>query len=146
MQNILDMDDSDAEGRDKDGNAVDKIQLRMMEENAVKGNKKDKKRKRLENKGIKLDTDSDVNSDDIQADSGDENELLGDKKKNKKEEDPEHKPMKKSPEEIKKSLFLGEKYGHYKIGSYVQIDLAVEKKFSRQLEPEYPIVLCSLKH
>lgn len=52
----------------------------------------------------------------------------------------------KTNEEIKKSLFLGEKFGHYKLGTYVRIEIEVEKKFSRQLNPEYPVVLCSLKH
>ena len=66
------MSDSDAEGIDKEGNTLNKDQLRKMEENAVKGTKKDKKRKRLENKGQKLETDSDVNSEDIKADSEDE--------------------------------------------------------------------------
>ena len=147
MENILNMDDSDAEGHDKEGNPLDKEQLRKMEDNATKGSKKDKKRKRMENKGFKLETDSDVNSEDISAGSADENELIGQKKAKKKaEEEPEHKPIKKSIEDIKKGLFLGEKYGHYKIGTYVQIDLAVEKKFSRLLDPNYPIVLCSLKH
>jgi len=51
LENLLNMSDSDAEGIDKEGNTLNKDQLRKMEENAVKGTKKDKKRKRLENKG-----------------------------------------------------------------------------------------------
>jgi hypothetical protein len=93
--------------------------------------------------------DSDDNSEDIDEGSADEDELLKKKtKKDKKEDDDatNRKDAKKSQDEIKKSLFLGEKYGHYKIGTYVQIEIQVEKKFSRMLEPEYPIVLCSLKH
>lgn len=58
----------------------------------------------------------------------------------------EHKPLVKKAEEIKKSLFLGEKYGHYKIGTYMRIEVKIDKKVSRQLEPDFPITLCSLKH
>lgn len=43
-------------------------------------------------------------------------------------------------------MFLGEKYGHFKLGWYVQIEIQVEKKFARQLNQDYPMVLCSLKH
>jgi hypothetical protein len=43
----------------------------------------------------------------------------------------EHKPLKKSDAEIKKSQFLGEKFGHYKMGIYVRIEMQVEKKFAR---------------
>jgi len=45
-----------------DNEEIDKDQLRAIEDNARKGTRLDKKRKRLENKGIKLDTDSDVAS------------------------------------------------------------------------------------
>jgi ribosome biogenesis protein BMS1 len=105
----------------------------------------------MENRGVKVETDSDVNSEDIDAESGDEEregifKKTGDKKGEKEVKAKEHKPVKKSPDEIKKSLFLGEKYGHYKIGNYVRIEIQVEKKFSRQLNPEYPVILCSLKH
>lgn len=120
MENILAMDDSDQEGRDKEGNVLNKEQLRSMENNAIKGTKKDKKRKRMENDGRKLETDSDVNSEDIDADSeGDEDNMA--KKKGAKTEEPdkEHKPMRKTVDEIKKGQFLGEKYGHFKIGTYV---------------------------
>jgi ribosome biogenesis protein BMS1 len=40
---------------------------------------------------------------------------------------------------------LGEKFGHYKIGCYMRIELKVDKGISRKIEPEYPVVLCSLK-
>jgi ribosome biogenesis protein BMS1 len=43
-------------------------------------------------------------------------------------------------------LFLGESHGHYKMGVFVRIELQVQKKFSRTLIPEYPVVLCSLRH
>ena len=52
----------------------------------------------------------------------------------------------KTNEVIKKSQFLGEKYGHFKIGTYLRIEIQVDKQISRKLEPEYPVVLCSLKH
>jgi hypothetical protein len=41
---------------------------------------------------------------------------------------------------------LGEKFGHFKIGSYLRIEIKIDKEISRKLEPEYPVVLCSLKH
>ena len=100
-----------------------------MEENTRKGSKEDKKRKRMMNKGHTLETDSDENSEDIDEQSGDE-EKQGVKKK-KKEEEKQHKPVKKTDEQIKKSQFLGEKYGHFKIGTYVRIEIQVDKKFSR---------------
>ena len=132
LENLLNMSDSDNEGKDKAGNTVDKEQLRKMEDNATKGTKDDKKKKRMENKGLKVAEDSDENSEDIEAASGDEDMLLDKKKAKKKEEvEVEHKPVKKSEDQIKKGLFLGEKYGHYKIGTYVQIDLEVDKKFAR---------------
>lgn len=121
MENLLNMSDSDEEGRDKAGNNLDKEQLRKIENNEVKGTKQDKKRKRLENKGHKVADDSDDNSEDIDE-SGDEDTLLEKAKKKQKkqdEEDAEHKPIKKSDEEVKKGMFLGEKYGHFKIGTYV---------------------------
>ena len=68
------------------------------------------------------------------------------KGKGKKEEKVvEHKPIKKTDDEIKRSQFLGEKFGHYKIGIYLRIELKVDKSISRKIEPEYPVVLCSLK-
>lgn len=112
------MSDSDEEGKDKEGKTIDKEQLKKIEANAIKGTKQDKKRKRMENKGLKVDTDSDENSEDIEDASGDED--LG--KKGKKEEEVKHKDVKKSVDEIRKGMFLGEKYGHYKIGTYVQVE------------------------
>lgn len=44
------------------------------------------------------------------------------------------------------SMFLGESHGHYKMGVFVRIELQVQKKFSRALVPEYPVILCSLRH
>ena len=116
------MSDSDGEGEDKKQTAADRDQLRKMESNEHKGNKLDKKRKRLENKGIKLQTDSDENSEDIEEEEDSGEEGVIDKKTGKKikeEKVPEHKPIKKDKEEIIKATFLGEKYGHFKIGSYV---------------------------
>ena len=123
LENLLNMSDSDEEGKDKQGNAIDKDQLRQIEANSHKGTKQDKKRKRMENKGEKLVTDSDENSEDIDADSADEEGLVKAKKAQKKEEEVKHKEVKKSVDEVKKGLFLGEKYGHYKIGTYVQIEI-----------------------
>ena len=149
LQNIMDLSDSDGEAQDKEGNAIGKAQqeqIRKMEINSRKGTKDEKKRKRLENMGHKVESDSDENSEDIDGESGDEEKTGVKKKEDKKDEVKEHKPLLKSQDEIKKAQFLGEKYGHFKMGSYVRIELQVEKKFSRQLNPDYPVVLCSLKH
>lgn len=43
MQNLMNESDSDAEGRDHDGNKVDKDQLRRMEQNEVKKTRTEKK-------------------------------------------------------------------------------------------------------
>lgn len=59
----------------------------------------------------------------------------------KKEED----KKKKEEQEKKLSLFLGESHGHYKMGTFVRIELQVQKNFSRALIPEYPVILCSLR-
>lgn len=32
------------------------------------------------------------------------------------------------------------------MGTFVRIELKIQKKFSRSLIPEYPVVLCSLRH
>ena len=134
------MSDSDNE-KDEE---IDKEQLRKIEQNDIKTNKKDKRKKRLENRGIKeKDSDSEVSlqggSDD--GESGDET-----KKEKVKDKTPEHAPLKKTDDEVKKSQFLGEKFGHFKIGSYLRIELKLDKEISRKLEPDYPVVLCSLKH
>ena len=49
----------------------------------------------------------------------------------KMEQSKEHKPIQKSAMEVKKAQFLGEKFGHYKMGTYVRIEIQIEKKFSR---------------
>lgn len=90
LMNLLNMSDSDEEGRDKLGNAVDKDQLRRMEDNDKKGTKEEKKKKRMINKGIKVDTDSDENSQDEldkkpdEDDPDNENKDKNDKKEKKK--------------------------------------------------------------
>ena len=65
LENLLNMSDSDEEGKDEEGKPMDKDQLRRIEDNDRKGTKFDKKRKRMENKGFKVETDSDENSEDI---------------------------------------------------------------------------------
>lgn len=52
----------------------------------------------------------------------------------------------KLEKEKRMSMFLGESHGHYKTGVFVRIELQVQKKYSRALVPEYPVVLCSLRH
>lgn len=131
VKNLLNMSDSDAEDKD-----VDKEQLRKIEENDIKTDKKAKRKKRLENKGIKDDS-----SGSEAEDSGSEDE-----EGNKKEKEVKHPDLVKSKDEITKSQFLGEKFGHFKIGVYIRIECKLDKKISRRLVPDHPIVLCSLKH
>lgn len=53
MKNLLNMSDSEDEAALKDGEKIDKEQLRRIEANDRKVDKKEKRRKRLENMGIK---------------------------------------------------------------------------------------------
>ena len=106
--------------------------------------KRDKRKKRMEARNEKL-GDSDSGSE-IESE---EDEEGGDKDKavaKKDEEAKGHAPLKKTDEELRKAQFLGEKFGHYKIGTYVRVELQLDKAISRKLEPDYPIVVCSLKH
>jgi hypothetical protein len=94
LENLLNMSDSDEEGKDQDGKPIDKDQIRRLEDNERKGTKFDKKRKRMENKGFKVETDSDEASEDIDGESGDEEKFGVKKEKVKKmEQSKEHKPM-----------------------------------------------------
>ena len=90
------------------------------------------------------DKESDESGSEIESDKEDAD---GEEKSGKEgKADVGHAPLKKTDEQIKKSQFLGEKYGHYKIGTYLRITVQIHKQISRRLEPDYPIVLCSLKH
>lgn len=92
LENLMNMSDSDNE-KDKDEERIQRDQLRRMEANEHKNSKVDKKRKRLANKGVKLETDSDELSQDIDEESGDEQiDKIHDKLK-KKEEESKHKPV-----------------------------------------------------
>lgn len=53
MKNLLNMSDSEDEIALNDGKKIDKEQLRKIEDNDRKVDKKEKRRKRLENRGIK---------------------------------------------------------------------------------------------
>lgn len=141
---------------DSDGELdVDKEQLRKIESNDTKIDKKGKKKKRLENEGKNVDdSDSEMDSDEDNEKDPEDDRLRDGmfksekKKKDSKKEVPavEHAALKKTQDELRKAQFLGEKYGHYKCGTYVRIEISVDKMISRKLEPEYPVVLCSLKH
>lgn len=52
-----------------------------------------------------------------------------DKKDGKKKEDAvvEHGALKKTQEELRKVAFLGEKYGHYKCGTYIRVEIRLDK-------------------
>ena len=82
LENLLNMSDSEGEGKDNEGTTIDKDQVRRLEDNDRKGSKFDKKRKRMENNGLKVETDSDEASEDIGEESGDE-ETKGVKKTEK---------------------------------------------------------------
>ena len=133
---------SDSEGEnDAKKRKEDKEQLRKIEANDKKTDKKEKRKKRKQTNNEKV-TDSDSGS---EIESEKENGEEGDGKKTE-EVGEDHAPLQKTLEQIKKSQFLGEKFGHYKIGTYVRIEIELDKGISRKLEPEFPIVLCSLKH
>lgn len=123
MKNLLNMSDSDNEETEK----IDKEQLRKIEANDIKVDKKAKRKKRLENMGIKIDeSGSEAESSSSNDESGSEEDGEVTKKgssKKKKEVEIEHAPIKKTDLEIKKSQFLGEKFGHFKIGSYLRIEV-----------------------
>jgi len=143
VKNLLNMSDSEGEA-DADKRRADKEQLRKIEANDRKVDKRDKRKKRLEARDEKVedsDDDSEISSDGEGGEEGD-----GKKKEKKKaEEEKGHAPLKKTDDELKKARFLGEKFGHYKIGTYVRIELNLDKDISRKLEPDFPIVLCSLR-
>ena len=48
LENLLNMSDSEGEGKDADGTEIDKDQIRRLEDNERKGTKFEKKRKRME--------------------------------------------------------------------------------------------------
>lgn len=114
VKNLLNMSDSDNEDKD-----IDKEQLRKIEQNDIKGDKKAKRKKRLENDGKTLDESG------SEAEDSEEGSELEDGKK--KEKVVEHAPIKKTNDEIKKSQFLGEKFGHFKIGTYLRLEIKVDK-------------------
>ena len=101
MKNLLNMSDSDNEETDK----IDKEQLRKIEANDIKVDKKAKRKKRLENMGIKVeDSGSEAESSSSENENGSGSDDDGKKKSSKKEEVvKEHAPLKKTDLEIKKS-------------------------------------------
>ena len=77
---------SDSDNEKDEAGGIDKEQLRRIEQNDIKTNKKDKRKKRLENKGIKVnDSDSDVS---LQGGASD-NEASGDDEPTKKKRETE---------------------------------------------------------
>lgn len=145
VKNLMNMSDSEGE-QDAEKRREDKEQLRKIESNDTKIDKKAKRKKRMEARNEKpgdSDSGSEIESDeDEEGAEGDGTKTADQKKADEKG----HAPMKKSDDEIKKSRFLGEKFGHYKVGIYVRIELELDKGISRKLEPDFPIVLCSLRH
>ena len=86
MDNLMNESDSDVEGKDSDGNIVDKDQLARMEANEAKKSVKEKKAERRSKNEPKTDGDlSDSES------AGSEGEEL-------KKPEKGHKPLKKDPE------------------------------------------------
>ena len=103
LENLLNMSDSEGEGKDAEGNEIDKDQIRRLEDNERKGTKFEKKRKRMENKGLKVETDSDEASEDLNDDSEGDEKKVKEEKIKQMEMSKEHKPIKKTDMEIKKS-------------------------------------------
>jgi len=87
----MNMSESDNEKDEK----IDKDQLRKIEDNARKGSRLEKKRKRMENKGLKLETDSDENSEAISEEEDSDKEGKAKEKIKNVEASKEHKPIKK---------------------------------------------------
>ena len=92
VKNLLNMSDSEDEAGLEDGKKIDKEQLRRIEENDHKTSKADKKKKRLENIGIKAEQSG---SEFEEEKEDDEEQKDGKDSKGKKEEVfPDHKPLK----------------------------------------------------
>ena len=92
VKNLLNMSDSEDEAGLEDGKKIDKEQLRRIEENDHKTSKADKKKKRLENIGIKAEQSG---SEFEEEKEDDEEQKDGKESKGKKEEVfPDHKPLK----------------------------------------------------
>lgn len=85
VKNLLNMSDSEDDAALKNGEKIDKEQLRKMEENDRKIDKKGKRKKRLENMGIKEDQSG------SEFEESDENEPGEETKK--KEKETSHKPL-----------------------------------------------------
>jgi len=126
---------SDSDNEHVEG--IDKEALHRLEANDIKVDKKAKRIKRLANQDIKLDeSGSEVEDDDKPEKEGSDAEEENDGTKVKKGKHDvilKHKPLQKTVDEIKKSQFLGEKYGHFKIGSYLRIEVELDKDVSRKL-------------
>ena len=128
MKNLLDMSDSDEE---------------------------DKQSKHHKKKGKKEEVEEEEDGSDSDADESkkkmivSKNKYQGEdlRKMRQVEKERRETELKKKQELDKRlSLFLGESHGHYKMGNFVRIELQIQKKFSRALIPEYPVILCSLRH
>lgn len=116
----------------------------------------DRKLKKLR-KQVQEDSDEDAGSDEeikepafgqqVRAGKKGQNSMEEIRQEREKEKARRVEEQKKKEEKEKNvSMFLGESHGHYKMGVFVRIELQIQKKFSRNLVPEYPVVLCSLRH
>jgi ribosome biogenesis protein BMS1 len=140
------MSDSDNDNEQ----AIDKEQLHKIEQNDIKVDKKAKRLKRLANRDIKeAEEGSEAEASESEKEEGasaDEADAGKKDKKDKKTKEIEHAPLVKDRDQLKRSQFMGEKFGHFKIGTYMRIEVQIDKEISRKLEPTYPVVMCSLKH
>lgn len=128
MKNLLNMSDSDEDEEVAD-RKIKKLKKRTQKDEesdeADGGSDDDDEKPGIVNKGKKLQKDSE----DIRKER--EKERLRREAEEKKRQD----------QQKSVSLFLGESHGHYKMGIFVRIELKIQKKFSRMLVPEYPVVL-----
>lgn len=101
VQNLLNLSDSEGE-QDAEKRKEDRDQLRKIEDNDTKVDKKDKKKKRMEARNEKVrdsESDSEIESAGEEGDGAE-----GDKKGKKEEEETKgHEPIKKTEDELKRA-------------------------------------------
>ena len=93
-----------------------------------------------------MEDDSDDNAEGGEGLKQNDDEKKGFNKRIRKTREEMMKEIKDKEENRRKQMFLGESHGHFKIGTFLRIDLSIEKGFSRQLTADYPVVLCALRH
>jgi ribosome biogenesis protein BMS1 len=129
MKNLLNMSDSDEDEEAAD-RKIKKLKRQTKKDDEDSEGDSDEEEPAIVNRGKKIQ----IDSEDIRKDREKEKKRRIDNEK------------KKQDQQKQVSLFLGESQGHYKMGVFVRIELQIQKKFSRMLVPEYPVILQSLRH